>query len=204
MRELGTWAAACAVSFVLGSLPIGLWWGRLWRGIDVREHGSRNLGATNVFRLLGPAHGVAVLLLDAAKGALAVLLTRRLVGSETAALLAGMVTVLGHVFSPWVRFRGGKGVATGLGVWLLLAPLATGIALAVWGAAVGISRRVSVGSLLASAVLFPAVCLTASPDGRVARVIAAGVTAALVWVRHRGNIVRLGRGEEPPLWGTRP
>ncbi len=129
-----------------GPFPSGLLWGRALRGIDVREHGSGNLGATNVYRVLGPFHGVAVLVLDVIKGGAAVLLARRLAGTESAAVAAGLSAVLGHMFSPWVRFRGGKGVATGLGIWLFLAPAASLAALAVWGVLLAVTRRVSAAS----------------------------------------------------------
>lgn len=203
MTPAGLWGVCIAAGFLSGSLPFGLWWGRLLRGVDVRQHGSRNLGATNVFRVLGPAHGVAVLLLDVAKGAAPVLLAHRLAGDSPLALIAGLCAVLGHVFSPWVRFRGGKGVATGLGVWLVVAPAATALALGVWGATLGFTRRVSPASLLASLVLPPAVWWIGPPEGRWLRTAVAGSIALLLWVRHRSNVRRLLRGEEPPLWGKR-
>ncbi len=136
---------ACLAGFFLGSLAFGYWWGRFFRGIDVREHGSKNLGATNVFRVLGSVHGIAVLLLDIGKGAATIVLARHLVDSETTVVLAGLCAVLGHILSPWVGFRGGKGVAAGLGAWLLLAPSATGVALLAFALAVGLGRRISIG-----------------------------------------------------------
>lgn len=204
MPDVVNLVASCAAGFLLGSIPFGLLWGRLFRGVDVRKHGSGNLGATNVYRVLGPAHGIAVLLLDILKGGGAVLLARRLTGLETAAVASGLFAVLGHMFSPWVRFHGGKGVATGLGIWLFLAPAASGLALAVWGLVLALTRRVSAASLGASAALVPIVLL--GPGGGAGPVLAllSIVTAALVWIRHRGNISRLVRGEEPPLWGRRP
>lgn len=197
------WVLSALIAFTLGSLPFGLWWGRIARGIDIRKHGSRNLGATNVYRVLGPVHGVAVLLLDALKGSLAVLVSHWLTGSDLCALGGGLVAVLGHAFSPWVGFRGGKGVATGLGVWLVLAPAATLIALLVWGAGLALTRRVSVASLLAATVLPIAVAAIGGGSARLPRVFLAILLALLVWVRHRGNLARLSRGEEPPLWGAR-
>jgi acyl phosphate:glycerol-3-phosphate acyltransferase len=195
------WTVALASGFALGSLPFGLWWGRLFRGIDVREHGSRNLGATNVFRVLGPAHGIAVLLLDIGKGAAAVLLAQRIEASLTLAVSAGLFAVLGHLFSPWVRFRGGKGVATGLGVWLTIAPAASALALGLWGVTLAVGRRVSAASLVAALGLVPAVYLTGPADGRWLRTAVAALLSVMVWIRHRGNIHRLLRREEPPLWG---
>ena len=203
MTGAGSAAISFAVAFLLGSLPFGLWWGRLFGGIDVREHGSKNLGAANVLRLLGTKHGIAVLVLDAAKGAASVVAARHLCGSETIEIFAGLFAVLGHIFSPWVAFRGGKGVATGLGVWLLLAPVSTGLALAAFALAVALSRRISVGSLIASLVLIPLVYFLSAGEALMLLSGLALVTACLVWVRHRGNLIRLARGEEPPLWGRR-
>jgi len=197
-----TWIGAMATAFALGSLPIGLWWGRLARGIDVRTRGSRNLGATNVYRVLGPAHGIAVLVLDVAKGAAAVALVRACTGSGICALAAALAAVLGHVLSPWVGFKGGKGVATGLGVWLVLAPAAAGITLGLWGIALAISRRVSVASLLATTALPFAVSGFGPESARLPRIVAAALVALLVWIRHRANLVRLSQGKEPPLWGA--
>lgn len=192
---------ALVAGFLLGSLAFGYWWGRVFRGIDVREHGSRNLGATNVFRTLGPVHGILVLILDIAKGAAAVIVARQLVESETVAVIAGLFAVLGHIMSPWVGFRGGKGAAAGLGAWLILAPSATGIALLAFLLAVGLSRRISVGSLTGATVLLPAVYFLSSREGLDARFILAILTVGLVWLRHRSNLARLLKGTERPLWG---
>ncbi len=196
------WVGCLAAGFFLGSLPFGLWWGKILGGIDVREHGSRNLGATNVFRVLGPIHGVGVLLLDAGKGACSVLLADRFAPNAALPLVTGLCAILGHLFSPWVRFRGGKGVATGLGVWLVIAPPATALALAIWGATLAIARRVSAASLVAALALPIAVCWTGPARGRWLRTALAAGICLLVWIRHRGNLRRLLRGEEPPLWGT--
>ncbi len=201
MTSALAWIAACLAGFAVGSIPVGLWWGKLWKGIDVREHGSRNLGATNVFRTFGPAHGIAVLLLDVAKGVLAVSLGRAWAGGDIGGLVAGLSAVVGHAWTPWARFRGGKGVATGLGIWLALATAASGIALACFVATLAITRRVSAGSLLAAAALPAAVALTGPAHERSARIAAAILTALLVWVRHGANIRRLIAGTEPPLWG---
>jgi glycerol-3-phosphate acyltransferase PlsY len=195
------WAGCLAGAFFLGSLPFGLWWGKLARGIDVREHGSRNLGATNVFRVLGPLHGAAVLALDVGKGTAAVLLAQRLSSSIMLALAAGLCAILGHILSPWVRFRGGKGVATGLGVCLVIAPPATALALGVWGVTLALVRRVSAASLVAALALPIAGWCTGPSAGRWPRTVVAASIALLVWVRHRSNIRRLLNGEEPPLWG---
>jgi glycerol-3-phosphate acyltransferase PlsY len=203
MSGVAATVLAFAVASLLGSLPFGLWWGRLFGGIDIREHGSKNLGAANVFRTLGPKHGIAVLLLDAAKGAAAVIAARYLSGSELVAIFAVLFAVLGHIFSPWVAFRGGKGVAAGLGGWLLLAPVATGIALAVFALILALSRRVSIGSLAAALALIPLVWFLSAEEALPVRTGLAVLTAGLVWLRHRSNLIRLAHGEEPPLWGKK-
>jgi acyl phosphate:glycerol-3-phosphate acyltransferase len=195
--------AAIVFAFICGSVPMGLCWGKLARGIDVRTLGSRNFGATNVYRVIGPIHGLAVLVLDVGKGAGPVLLARSMTGSEISALLAGLAAILGHIFSPWVGFRGGKGVATGLGVWLSLSPLATLATLGTWGAALALTRRVSIASLVAAVVLPFAVYAVGPAPGRRYRVAFAVVVSIMVWIRHRGNITRIRAGEEPPLWGPR-
>jgi acyl phosphate:glycerol-3-phosphate acyltransferase len=204
MRGVLPWTAVCAAGFLIGSIPVGLLWGKVVRGIDVRQHGSGNLGATNVYRVLGPGHGIAVLLLDVGKGCGAVLFARWLVGVESAALASGLLAVLGHMFSPWVRFRGGKGVATGLGIWLVLAPAASLLALGIWGLLLALTRRVSIASLAASTALVPIVLMLPGQGARLQLAALSLVAAVLVWIRHRGNIGRLLRGEEPPLWGARP
>jgi glycerol-3-phosphate acyltransferase PlsY len=201
MPSAVTTLLAFAVAFLLGSFPFGLWWGRLFGGIDIREHGSKNLGAANVFRTLGPRHGIAVLLLDAAKGAAAVFAARASSGSEVVAIFAMLFAILGHILSPWAAFRGGKGVAAGLGSWLVLAPAATGLALAVFAVVLALSRRVSVGSLLAALALIPLVYFLSDQEALHLRSGLAILTAGLVWLRHRGNLVRLAHGMEPPLWG---
>jgi len=196
-------ALAVLIAFALGAIPVGLWWGLAIRGVDVRKGGSRNLGATNVYRVLGPRDGLAVLLLDVGKGILSVFVARWLTRSDACAMVAGMAAIVGHTFSPWVGFRGGKGVAVGLGVWLVIAPVATLLALLAWGLALAASRRVSVASLLAATLLPFAVAGTGQSVGRPLRLVLAVLLAVLVWARHRGNLVRLYRGEEPPLWGAR-
>lgn len=203
MTAAAAWIGSCLVGFAVGSVPVGLWWGRLWKGIDVREHGSRNLGATNVYRTLGAGHGLTVLVLDILKGSLPTTLGRAWTGDDLGAVAAGLCAVAGHIWTPWAAFRGGKGVATGLGIWLVLSPVGSLAALVVWGAVLGITRRVSAGSLAASAALPVAVFLTGPDAGRTVRASAAAVMAILIWLRHLGNIRRLCRGTEPPLWGKK-
>jgi glycerol-3-phosphate acyltransferase PlsY len=198
-----SWVLAAGVALLLGSLPVGYWWGRLFAGIDVRERGSRNTGATNVGRVLGVRHGIAVFLLDALKGSAAVLAGRVGTGREETALLCGLLAVIGHVASPWLGFKGGKGVATGVGAWGLLAPGPTAAAFALWGLVLALSRRMSAASLAAASMLPVLTWLDPHPAGHHLRVAAAAATALLVWIRHRANFRRLVAGTEPPLWGAR-
>jgi len=194
---------ALAIGLLSGSLPWGLWLGRWLRGVDVRTLGSKNLGATNVYRTLGPAIGVAVLALDIAKGALPTWLVPGLAisngfpgGAEWCRLAVGLAAVLGHVISPFAGFRGGKGVATTVGVLLALSPAAFAVFVAVFVGAVAATRYVSLGSILGSVGFAATLGLTA-PGGWKSATFAFGVAIALVVVlRHRENIRRLLRGEE--------
>jgi glycerol-3-phosphate acyltransferase PlsY len=195
--------ASVLIGFLSGSLPSGLWLGRALRGIDVREHGSRNLGATNVYRVLGPGLGIATLLLDILKGAAPVWIVPRLGlasefpgGPTWCAVATGMAAVLGHVFTPFAGFRGGKGVATTVGVLLALSPPAFLVFALVFFATLAITRYVSVGSTL-GAVAFCISLLWLAPGGWRSPVFALGLALAiLVVIRHRENYRRLARGEE--------
>jgi glycerol-3-phosphate acyltransferase PlsY len=197
-------AAAALAGFALGALPFGLWVGRT-RGIDVRAHGSGNLGATNVYRTLGPRLGLAVFALDAGKGVAAVLAARLLAGAalpggaSAAGLIGALAAVFGHSFTPFAGFRGGKGAATAAGAMLAATPAASLLALAGFLAAVVLTRRISVGSLVA-AVLLP-LALWCVPFARQGTWAAWAGTAvgALIVLRHLPNLRRLVRGEEPPF-----
>jgi glycerol-3-phosphate acyltransferase PlsY len=183
-------------SYLLGAVPTSYLAARLFRGIDLREHGSRNLGATNLYRVLGWRYAVPVGLLDAAKGLVPVLVfAPRVSSSELFALICGLVAVAGHVFSVFVGFRGGKGVATAAGVMLGLTPAALGVAALVWVVLVYLTGYVSVGSI-AAAIIFPvAVYLLEPPDQPAMLWLDIAVAAAIVWF-HRGNIQRLLKGTE--------
>ena len=188
-----------AVAYLLGSIPTAYLMGWTLRGIDIRTVGSGNVGATNVFRTIGKVAGISTLLIDIAKGLLAVELALIYRGGDFWPLVAGVAAVAGHSWSLWVNFRGGKGVATSAGVFLALLPGPMGIALLVFAVAFGVCRRVSVGSILAAGALPLAATLLGSPP---ARVILAVVLSVVVIVRHIPNIRRLLRGEEPPLFMT--
>ena len=183
-------------SYLLGAVPTSYLAARLFRGIDLREHGSRNLGATNLYRVLGWRYAVPVGLLDAAKGLVPVLVfAPRVSSSELFALICGLVAVVGHVFSVFVGFKGGKGVATAAGVMLGLTPAALGVAVLVWAALVYLTGYVSVGSIAAAAIFPVAVYLLEPPDQPAMLWLDVAVAAAIVWL-HRGNIQRLFKGTE--------
>ncbi len=188
-------ALLLAAAYLLGSIPFSYLVARA-RGVDVRKVGSGNVGATNVMRSAGRAAGLLAFLLDFAKGSAAVLLARAVAPQGSLPAWSAVAAVLGHMYPVWLRFRGGKGVATGLGVFLAVAPVAALVAVATYGAVVGLTRISSAGSLSAAAALLVAMFAT----GRPAPILVLGVAAlALVVLRHRGNIARLIRGKEGRL-----
>jgi glycerol-3-phosphate acyltransferase PlsY len=176
------------IAYVLGSIPFGYLIVRGRGAGDIRETGSGGTGATNVSRRAGKAAGVLTLLLDAAKGSVAVLIARALTGDEWVIAVAAIAALLGHIFPVWLGFRGGKGVATGVGIFLVLAPIALLCAGVIFVAIVALTRYVSLGSIIA-AVLIP-VFVWWQSDLRPL-LIAAIVGAALIVFAHRGNIQRL-------------
>ena len=162
--------------------------------------GSGNIGATNALRVLGPRWGIPVFILDVAKGTAAALLTTNPVGQ----LAAGIASIFGHVFSPWVRFKGGRGVATSLGVFLAILPRATLVVFAFWVLLVLVSRRVSVGSIGAALVYpFLVIAFHAESSHRRLLLAAAALVAVLIVVRHIPNLKRLASGTEPPTFGAK-
>jgi glycerol-3-phosphate acyltransferase PlsY len=212
------WPLFLVLAFLAGSVPFGLLIARA-KGIDIRAHGSGNIGATNVGRVLGKRYGFACFGLDALKGALPVLVAgwwMGVLGAPIDRLAAddqwwwlgvGAAALLGHVFSPWVGFKGGKGVATGFGafasMWTPLA-LPTLVALVVWIVVLKLSRMVSLASIVA-AVAIPIVCvlrLLLGDDPRAAlaastpTLVVAALVALVVVVKHRSNIGRILRGQE--------
>lgn len=182
-------------SYLLGSIPASYVAGRLARGIDLREHGSGNLGATNTFRVLGAKVAAPVMLFDVLKGWAPAWFFPRWDSSPDWrwALAYGAAAIVGHVFSLYMKFRGGKGVATATGVFLALAPAAVGGAFLVWLATLWLGRMVSLASILAAVVLLPLLWLTSDRW----EVQALGVViAAFVVFSHRANVGRILRGEE--------
>ncbi len=193
-------ALCLGLAFVLGSLPFSQLIAKR-RGVDLRSVGSGNVGATNLGRALGLGAGAAGLLLDAAKGAAAVGLAQAILG-EAATPGAAVLAVSGHAFSPLLRFRGGKGVATGAGAFAVLAPRATLAALGVFVIVVALGRVVGLASVLAALTLPLAAHWLGAPREMT---VAAALVAVLVIARHRDNLVRLVRGTENRLGaGGRP
>jgi glycerol-3-phosphate acyltransferase PlsY len=185
-------AAMIAFAYLLGSIPTGYIMGLL-AGVDVRASGSGNVGATNVARVLGKREGALTLLADAAKGFLPVFLASRLGFAVEQVAVVAIAAFLGHVFSVFLKFRGGKGVATALGVFLGLAPLGTGVLIVVFAGVFAISRIVSLSSMIAAAAAPFVFWLSSYP---VVFVATSALVAVIILARHRANIQRLMAGTE--------
>jgi acyl phosphate:glycerol-3-phosphate acyltransferase len=189
-----------AVAYLLGSIPFGLILTKLFGGGDVRKAGSGNVGATNVTRVAGPIAGILTLVLDAAKGSVAVWLAARFSG-ETAGwmMVAGLAALIGHCFPLWLKFRGGKGVATAAGMFLMLSPLALLGSVLLFLTVVIVSRYVSLGSIAAAAAMPLLVYFLWAPHHAPPLVVTFGAFAAamLIVYKHDANIQRLVEGREP-------
>ena len=197
--EFAGWLLA---SYLLGAIPTSYLVGRIFRGIDLRQHGSRNLGATNLYRIMGWKYAVPVGLVDVAKGVVPVVLFGRMIPAVPLfPVYCGVAAVLGHVFSIFVGFKGGKGVATAAGVVLGLAPFALLAVVAVWVVVVKLSGYVSLGSVLASA-LFPVAAVLLNPNRPEPLWFDIALALFLV-VKHRGNIQRLIDGTENRFGASR-
>ncbi|MHB0912984.1 MAG: glycerol-3-phosphate 1-O-acyltransferase PlsY [Armatimonadota bacterium] len=193
-------AALIIFAYVLGSIPVGLIVGKLWKGVDIRNYGSGNIGATNTLRALGPGPAAVVFSLDVVKGLVPVLAVRHFVpGAPTAAVIAGLVAILGHTFSVFLSFKGGKGVATSLGVIIGLDWRVACVGFALWVVVVGITKFVSLASIIAAASMPALMFAFHAPTPYKVFGIAA---AAFVIAKHRSNIVRLAQGKEA-RWGEK-
>jgi acyl phosphate:glycerol-3-phosphate acyltransferase len=186
---------AIVAAYALGSIPVAWLVVRRWAHLDVRRIGSGNVGATNALRATTPTIGLLVALADAAKGALAVWLARQTHASDGAVALAAVASVVGHVAPIWLRFRGGKGVATASGAFAVLAPVAATAAFVVFVAVVWGTRVVSLASLAATLAL---VGTAAWHEPTFVKEAAAAVAAVIV-LKHHANITRLWAGTERPL-----
>jgi acyl phosphate:glycerol-3-phosphate acyltransferase len=189
-------AAAVLFANLLGSVPFALLLARHWGAYDLRQVGSGNLGATNVMRASGVTAGLIVAVLDILKGGVSVMLATRFSDHAAAPAAAGVAAIVGHVYPVWVRFRGGKGVATACGVFSILTPAALPPALLLFLLTVSMTKYVSLGSVVASIALPPLAWALGSP---VPAVIGAGAAAALIVFRHRTNLDRLRIGTERRL-----
>ena len=183
-------------AYLIGSIPFGYLLARFWKGIDIRQYGSGNIGATNVWRTLGKGPGVVVLLLDLLKGATAVLLAKQLENSDVAALAAALAVMSGHSWPIWLGFKGGKIIAAGAGAILAIAPIPLLLAFLIFVLVVAISRYVSLGSILA-AVSLP-IWMAVLHYNHTMILFSVLVAAFAVW-RHSTNIKRLLQGTESKI-----
>jgi len=189
-------ALIVGLAYLIGSIPFALLLARRWNVADLRLVGSGNLGAANVMRASGVTAGVLVALLDMGKGAASVWLAGRFTTGTVVPAAAGVAAIVGHVYPIWLRFRGGKGVATACGVFSVLTPLAVPPALAIFVVVAALTKYISLGSVLASLALPPLAYVTGSS---AAAVVAASVAATLIIFRHRSNMTRLRARTEPRM-----
>jgi glycerol-3-phosphate acyltransferase PlsY len=200
----GLATALCVISaFAVGSIPWGVLITRRVAGVDVRSVGSGNVGATNVARVLGRPWFFVVFALDAAKGAVPVLVAPAVLPADASAwtgAACGLAAVLGHVFSPFLRCKGGKGVATAAGVCVALAPLPALCAFGVFAAVLAVTRFMSLASICAAAALPPLAFALGSPTPVV---VFGVVVAAVVTLRHRANLARIATGTEPRVFAKK-
>ncbi len=193
------------LAYLLGSIPTAVWYSTYHFGIDIREHGSMNAGATNTFRVLGKSAGIQVLAIDILKGALAVSLYK-LIGTPASMpvpmleLSLGVAAVIGHLYPIWADFRGGKGVATTLGMIMAINPLLASSLLLIFIVVLALTHYVSLGSILA-AVLFPVfIFISYQGEGFIALKIFAVLISAFVVYKHQKNIQRLLNGTESKIF----
>ena len=184
---------AVIAGYLIGSIPFALVLARRWGTADLRTIGSGNLGAANVMRVSGVTPGVLVAVLDLAKGAASVALAQRVRPDGATAALAGFAAIMGHIYPVWLRFKGGKGVATACGVFSVLTPAVVPPVLTIFLATVALTKYISLGSLLATIALPPIAYAIGSPPPSVFAAIAASV---VIVIRHRSNLVRLRTGTE--------
>ena len=190
------WTVWIAAAYIVGSIPFGYLIGRA-RGVDVRTVGSKNIGATNVYRTVGKGWGLLAFICDFLKGILPTLAAMRWGGSANLPVCVGLACVVGHTLTVFMRFRGGKGVATAFGVFVALVPYPTLAAFVVFAVTVWISHYISLGSILAAATLGALVWVFPVP--LAVRCVATAV-AVFVIVKHRSNIVRLAKGCENKIY----
>ena len=181
------------VAYILGSIPNALWIGKIFKGIDVREHGSKNTGSTNAARVLGAKLGILTLILDISKGAIPTLIATMLLDSSISVILVGICAILGHSFSIFMKFKGGKAVATTVGVFIVLVPGAILLAAVIFFLVFGITRYVSLSSMI-GAISLPIWIVLFYKN--IPLTIFGIIIAILIIVRHKSNIQRLLNGTE--------
>ena len=181
------------VAYILGSIPNALWIGKVFKGIDVREHGSKNTGSTNAARVLGAKLGILTLILDISKGAIPTLIATMLLDSSISVILVGICAILGHSFSIFMKFKGGKAVATTVGVFIVLVPGAIWLAAVIFFLVFGITRYVSLSSMI-GAISLPIWIIIFYKN--IPLTIFGIIIAILIIVRHKSNIQRLLNGTE--------
>jgi len=190
-------AATIFVSYLTGAIPFGLFFGRIMGGVDVRTIGSGNIGATNVLRGAGKTAALVTLLADAIKGLGPVLIASRIFSDDIVTALCGIAAILGHNFPVYLRFKGGKGVATSFGVVLAVSPWTGLVCLVTWAAATAVWRYSSLSALIAFA-LYPLITFAFHGDSRPLSLLSV-VVFGLMYYRHRDNIKRLLAGTEPKI-----
>ena len=181
------------VAYILGSIPNALWIGKVFKGIDVREHGSKNTGSTNAARVLGAKLGILTLILDISKGAIPTLIATMLLDSSISVILVGICAILGHSFSIFMKFKGGKAVATTVGVFIVLVPGAILLVAVIFFLVFGITRYVSLSSMI-GAISLPIWIVLFYKN--IPLTIFGIIIAILIIVRHKSNIQRLLNGTE--------
>lgn len=190
------------MAYLLGAFPAGLLVGKMVKGIDVRDYGSGNIGASNVWRTMGPLWGIGVFLFDFCKGYIPTLLTSRMHApahdsvSPWLVVGVGLAAILGHNFSPFLRFKGGKGVATSLGVVYGLSPEAAVLGFVVWGVCLAVTKYISVSSMVAAVVTSLALV---SVHRDLPHALFAVLVTLFVVVKHRANVARVKAGTEPKV-----
>jgi acyl phosphate:glycerol-3-phosphate acyltransferase len=193
---------AVSLAYLIGSLSVGYLVGKVGKGIDVRKHGSGNVGTTNILRTLGVLPAVLVLILDMAKGVAAVYLALWLTANPTVAMLSGLAAVIGHNWPVWFGFRGGRGIATSIGVILAFNPTAFGVLLLIGIIIILITRYVSLASITGAALFPPTLWFfrnAAAIETGTGVILVSIFIAALAIERHKGNIERLRKGTESKI-----
>lgn len=186
------------IAYIFGAIPCGVWIGKIFKNIDIRKYGSYNSGATNAYRVLGRKYGAMVLLLDALKGFIPLLIAKFYGISGVNLIILGFIAILGHSFSIFLKFKGGKGVATSLGVFLFLMPKVIVVLLTIFIVTVTLTKYISLGSIVCSAML-PILAYfmpITYPETRKELVIISFLIGLFVIYKHKTNIVRIYKGEE--------